>query len=270
MTPPADPPTDAAPSSDFIREIVAEDLRSGKHAGVHTRFPPEPNGYLHIGHAKAICLGFGIAQEFGGLCNIRMDDTNPAKEEAEYVDSILEDVRWLVGGWAADKIGLKPAGKTPQAEERDGQRDFHLAAVPEMHSELRVEPFYASDYFEPIYEYAVQLTRAGRAYVCDMTPEQTDEYRRSGQESPFRHRSVAENLNLLARMKAGEFPDGARTLRAKIDMASPNMWLRDPLLYRIRHLAHHHTGADWCIYPMYDFAHCLSDYIEGITHSLCT
>ncbi len=267
MTTPAEPEAGAAAAStDFIREIVMEDLRTGKHTAVHTRFPPEPNGYLHIGHAKAICLGFGIAREFGGICNVRMDDTNPAKEEAEYVDSILADVKWLISGWADDKLGLKRAGATP--EQRNG--DFIQPAVSSPQSAIPAEPFYASDYFGPIYEFAVQLVRAGKAYVCDMTPEQTDEYRRIGKESPFRNRPVEENLDLLARMKAGEFPDGARTLRAKIDMASPNMWMRDPLLYRIRHLEHHHTGAAWRIYPMYDFAHCLSDYIEGITHSLCT
>ena len=258
------PDAPVAKPSDFIREIVAEDLKSGKHRSVHTRFPPEPNGYLHIGHAKAICLGFGIAQEFGGICNIRMDDTNPAKEESEYVESILADVKWLVSGWAEDKLGLKPAGKTP---EQTGN-DFVQPAVSSQESEA--EPFYASDYFQPIYECAVKLVRSGKAYVCDMTPEETDEYRRIGKASPFRDRATDENLDLLARMKAGEFPDGARTLRARIDMSSPNMWLRDPVLYRIRHVEHHHTGATWCIYPMYDFAHCLSDYIEGITHSLCT
>ena len=228
--------------TDFIREIVTKDVRSGKHTNVHTRFPPEPNGYLHIGHAKAICLGFGIAREFGGICNVRMDDTNPAKEEAEYVASILADIQWLINGWAEENLGLKPDGG----------------------------PFHASEYFEQIYECALRLVRAGKAYVCDMTPEATDEYRRSGKESPYRKRGVEESLDLLARMRAGEFADGARTLRAKIDMASPNMWLRDPVLYRIRHAEHHHTGGQWCIYPMYDFAHCLSDYIEGITHSLCT
>ncbi|CAN5553704.1 glutamine--tRNA ligase/YqeY domain fusion protein [soil metagenome] len=256
----------AAAPTDFIREIVDDDLRSAKHTEIHTRFPPEPNGYLHIGHAKAICLGFGIAREFGGICNVRMDDTNPAKEEAEYVESILADVKWLISGWADDRMVLKPAGKTP---EQIGD-DFTQSAVSAQRSEIPTEPFYASDYFGPFYEYAVKLVRSGKAYVDDMTPEQTDEYRRIGKESPFRNRSVEDNLDLLARMKAGEFPDGARTLRAKIDMASPNMWMRDPLLYRIRHAAHHHTGDAWCIYPLYDFAHCLSDYIEGITHSLCT
>ena len=171
-----------------------------------------------------------------------MDDTNPEKEEIEYVDSIMADVHWLIDGWADKNLGLKSPGA----------------------------PFFASDYFQPIYDFAIQLVRAGKAYVCDMTAEQTDEYRRIGKESPFRNRSIEENLDLLARMKAGEFPDGARTLRAKIDMQAPNMWLRDPVLYRIRHAVHHHTGDVWCIYPLYDFAHCLSDYIEGITHSICT
>ncbi|MBA2432421.1 MAG: glutamine--tRNA ligase, partial [Chthoniobacterales bacterium] len=270
-------PTDTP--SDFIREIIAEDLRSGKHTEIHTRFPPEPNGYLHIGHAKAICLGFGIAQEFDGICNIRMDDTNPTKEEAEYVDSILADVQWLISGWAENKVGLKPAGKTPEQVGGDivqsaitnqqlrqqvaSTRSLSVSAIP-------TEPFYASDYFDQFYSCAVQLVRSSKAYVCDMPPDQTDEYRRLGKESPFRERSVEENLDLLARMKAGEYPDGARTLRAKIDMQAPNVWLRDPVLYRIRHAEHHHTGGKWCIYPMYDFAHCISDYIEGITHSLCT
>ena len=227
----------AAPS-DFIRDVVAEDLRSGKHKKICTRFPPEPNGYLHIGHAKSICLNFGIAREFGGICNVRMDDTNPTKEETEYVDSIMFDVKWLIDGWADEHLGKAPC--------------------------------YASDYFDQFYEYAQQLVGKGKAYVCDMSQEQTDEFRRLGKESPYRDRPVDENLDLLARMKAGEFPDGARTLRAKIDMSSPNMWLRDPVLYRIRHAEHHHTGNKWCIYPMYDFAHTLSDYIEGITHSVCT
>src|SRR3982751_6213236 len=187
----------AAPA-DFIREIVAEDLRGGKHTEIHTRFPPEPNGYLHIGHAKAICLGFGIAREFDGLCNVRMDDTNPAKEESEYVDSILADVRWLISGWADDKLALKPAGATP---EQAGS-DFIQSAVRTSPSAIPTEPFYASDYFGAIYEFAVRLVRKGAAYVDDMTPEQTDEYRRIGKESPFRDRAIEENLDLLARMKA--------------------------------------------------------------------
>ena len=227
--------------SDFIRDIVAEDVRTGKYKQIHTRFPPEPNGYLHIGHAKSICLNFGIAREFGGICNVRMDDTNPTKEETEYVDSIMADVRWLIGDWGASHLGSN-----------------------------RNTPFYASDYFDRFYEYAVELVRKNKAFVCDMTPEETDEYRRLGKESPFRNRSIEENLDLFARMKAGEFPDGARTLRAKIDMSAPNVWLRDPVLYRVRHASHHRTGDKWCIYPMYDWAHTLSDYIEGITHSVCT
>ncbi len=224
--------------SDFIRDIVAEDLRTGKYKQICTRFPPEPNGYLHIGHAKSICLNFGIAREFGGACNIRMDDTNPIKEEAEYVESIMTDVHWLIDGWADKHLGEKP--------------------------------FYASDYFDRFYEYAVDLIRKGKAYVCDMTPEETDAYRRLGKASTFRDRSAEENLDLFARMKGGEFPDGARTLRAKIDVNAANVWMRDPVLYRIRHSAHHRTGDKWCIYPMYDWAHTLSDYIEGITHSVCT
>ncbi len=230
------------PPSDFIRDIVAEDLRTGKHTKIQTRFPPEPNGYLHIGHTKAIALNFGIAREFAGLCNVRMDDTNPEKEEVEYVNSIMADVHWLIDGWADQNLNLKAPGA----------------------------PFFASDYFEPLYQFALQLVRRGKAYICDMSAEQTDEYRRIGRDSPQRDRSAEENLDLLARMKAGEFPDGTRTLRAKIDMQAPNMWMRDPVLYRIRHAVHHNTGTAWCIYPLYDFAHCLSDYLEGITHSLCT
>ncbi|HEX4665380.1 MAG TPA: glutamine--tRNA ligase/YqeY domain fusion protein [Chthoniobacterales bacterium] len=236
------PASNQTAPSDFIREIVAEDLRSGKRRQIHTRFPPEPNGYLHIGHTKAICLNFGIAHEFGGRCNVRMDDTNPAKEEVEFVNSIMADVGWLIAGWADQNLQLKDDG----------------------------EPFFASDYFDQIYEFAQELVRKGKAYVCDMTPEETDEYRRLGKDGPFRNRSVEENLDLLERMKGGEFPDGDRTLRARIDMQAPNVWLRDPVLYRIRHAAHHHTGDRWCIYPLYDFAHGLSDYLEGITHSLCT
>jgi glutaminyl-tRNA synthetase len=234
MTAPAKNPT----PSDFIRDVVAEDLRTGKYKKILTRFPPEPNGYLHIGHAKSICLNFGMAREFGGVCNVRMDDTNPTKEETEYVDSIMADVHWLIDGWADRNLGGGP--------------------------------LYASDYFDKLYEYAVDLVRKGKAYVDDMSPEETDEYRRIGKESAFRNRAIEENLDLFAGMKAGEFPDNSRTLRAKIDMSAPNVWLRDPVLYRIRHAEHHHTGAKWCIYPMYDWAHTLSDYIEGITHSVCT
>jgi glutaminyl-tRNA synthetase len=207
-------PNEPPAPSDFIRDVVAEDLKSGKHTQIHTRFPPEPNGYLHIGHAKAICLNFGIAREFGGLCNVRMDDTNPAKEETEYVDSILADTKWLIDGWATENLGLKPAGKTPEKHLNGDKLDFELSAIRNPQSEIRTSPFHASDYFEQFYEYAVQLVRKGKAYVCDMTPEETDEYRRLGKESPFRNRSTEENLDLLARMKAAEFPDGARTLRA--------------------------------------------------------
>lgn len=225
-------------SVDFIRARIMDDNASGRFGGqVHTRFPPEPNGYLHLGHAKSICLNFGVAREFGGLCNLRFDDTNPAKEETEYVDAIREDVRWLGGDW--------------------GDREF-----------------YASNYFDRLYAYAEELIKMGRAYVDDLSAEEIREYRgtltRPGKESPWRNRSVEENLDLFRRMKAGEFPDGARVLRAKIDMASPNIIMRDPTLYRIRHAAHHRTGDAWCIYPMYDFTHCLSDSIEGVTHSLCT
>jgi glutaminyl-tRNA synthetase len=224
---------------DFIRAIVAEDLKTNKWEGrVHTRFPPEPNGLLHIGHAKAICLNFGIAAENeGGLCNLRFDDTNPIKEEQEYINSIIEDVRWLGFDWQ-DRL------------------------------------FYASDYFEQMYQYAVQLIKAGKAYACDLDAEQIREYRgtltRPGKDSPYRNRSVEENLNLFEHMRAGEFPDGSRTLRAKIDMASPNLNMRDPVMYRILHPTHHRTGQAWCIYPTYDWAHGLEDSIEGITHSICT
>lgn len=260
---------------DFIREIVQEDLDAGRIDRVVTRFPPEPNGYLHIGHAKAICLNFGIARQFDGVCNLRMDDTNPTKEDVEYVDSITADVKWLIAGWADHCLGLKPVGMPADKKALGGREDYYLAAIlpAQSHGEA-LEPFYASDYFEPLYEYALELVRKGRAYVCDHTPEELDQMRgaphRPGQESDYRDRSVAENLDLFQRMRAGEFPDAARTLRAKIDMSAPNVWLRDPVLYRIRHASHHHTGDEWCIYPMYDFAHGLSDYIEGITHSLCT
>ncbi|HXE42726.1 MAG TPA: glutamine--tRNA ligase, partial [Candidatus Baltobacteraceae bacterium] len=230
------------PPSDFIRDIVAKHVAEKKYPQIHTRFPPEPNGYLHIGHAKSICLNFGIAREFGGICNLRMDDTNPTKEDIEYVESIQADVNWLIAGWADKNLRLKNNS----------------------------EPFYASDYFEQIYEFAVALIKKGKAFVCDLSPDETDEYRRQGKASPFRDRSVEENLDLFARMKAGEFTDGKCSLRAKIVPDSPNIWLRDPLIYRIKHADHHHTGNKWCIYPMYDFAHCLSDYIEGITHSICT
>ena len=236
-------PVAATPApSDFIRDIVAQHVAENKYPQIHTRFPPEPNGYLHIGHAKSICLNFGIAREFGGVCNLRMDDTNPTKEEVEYVDSIRTDVHWLIAGWADHCLGLTPAKA----------------------------PFYASDYFDQIYGFAVALIQQGKAFVCDLTPDQTDENRRLGQASPFRDRRIEENLDLFTRMKNGEFPDGAKVLRAKIIVDAPNIWLRDPLLYRIKHTDHHQTGSKWCIYPMYDFAHCLSDYLEGITHSICT
>ncbi len=253
----------ASVPSDFIRDIVAADLQSGKHKKIVTRFPPEPNGYLHIGHAKSICLNFGIAREFGGVCHLRMDDTNPTREEVEYVDSIQEDVHWLIDGWADHVLAFKRKG------ENSGKAILCKGEKTE-----DIEPFYASDYFQQIYNYAILLIEAGKAFVCDLTPEEMEHYRgapdRPGQDSPYRNRAVAENLDLFRRMKAGEFPDGARTLRAKIDMASPNIWLRDPVLYRIRHAAHHHTEKQWCIYPMYDFAHGLSDSVEGISHSICT
>jgi glutaminyl-tRNA synthetase len=266
--------TAASVPSDFIRDIVAAHVAQGKYPKIHTRFPPEPNGYLHIGHAKSICLNFGIAREFGGVCNLRMDDTNPTKEEIEYVESIQADVNWLVSGWAGDKLGLKTKGQTPETISGDGKRDFYLPPVVGGEKSAALEPFYASDYFDQIYDYAEQLIEKGRAFVCDLSAADMELYRgapdRPGQDSPFRDRSVEESLNLFQRMKAGEFPDGARTLRAKIDMTSPNIWLRDPVIYRIKHAGHHHTGAKWCLYPMYDFAHCLSDYIEGVTHSICT
>ena len=263
----------AAPApSDFIRDIVAKDLAEKRYQKVVTRFPPEPNGYLHIGHAKSICLNFGIARENNGQCNLRFDDTNPVKEDIEYVESITADVRWLIAGWADHCLGYKPKGAHPGKQLVNGREDYVLAPVE--NSAIEAEPFFASDYLDALYDYAVALIKKGKAYVCDLSPKETDEYRgapdKPGRESPFRNRSIAENLDLFERMRAGEFPDGARSLRAKIDMASPNVWLRDPLLYRIRHTAHHHAGDKWRIYPLYDFAHCLSDYIEGVTHSVCT
>jgi glutaminyl-tRNA synthetase len=268
-TTPAEPI--ASEREDFIREIVKADLAAGRVRAVVTRFPPEPNGYLHIGHAKSICLNFGIARQFGGVCNLRMDDTNPAREELEYEASIVEDVRWLVAGWADDRLGLKRPGATPRAQGAD----HHLAGVvPAEAGGEPLEPLRASDYFEALHAFAVRLIESGHAFVCDHTAEEVDRMRgapgQPGEPSRWRSRGVAENLDLFARMRAGEFPDGARTLRARIDMGSPNVWLRDPVLYRIRHATHHHTGDRWCIYPLYDFAHGLSDYIEGVTHSICT
>ncbi|MCJ7580089.1 MAG: glutamine--tRNA ligase/YqeY domain fusion protein [Candidatus Aminicenantes bacterium] len=226
------------PSKDFIRTIIDEDRAAGKNDGrVHTRFPPEPNGYLHIGHAKSICLNFGIADEYNGLCNLRFDDTNPIKEEIEYIESIREDILWLGFDW----------------KDRE---------------------YYASDYFDQLYEWAEQLIKKGKAFVCDLNAAEIREHRgtltQQGKNSPFRHRSIEENLDLFARMKDGEFPDGSRTLRAKIDMASPNLNMRDPVMYRILRASHHRTGDSWCIYPTYDWAHGQSDSIEGITHSICT
>ena len=224
--------------TNFIRQIVEQDLASGKHARIHTRFPPEPNGYLHIGHAKSIVLNFGLAEDYRGQCNLRFDDTNPHKENLEFVEAIQADVRWLGYDW--------------------GERTY-----------------FASDYFQQLHDFAVDLIRQGLAYVCDLDAEQTRAYRGTltepGRDSPYRDRGVAENLDLFARMRAGEFPDGARTLRARIDMASPNINLRDPVLYRIKHgVTHHQTGSEWCLYPMYDYTHPISDALEGITHSLCT
>ncbi|AHF89027.1 glutaminyl-tRNA synthetase [Opitutaceae bacterium TAV5] len=274
--------TGAAPSAapaaptDFIRDVVAADVAAKRYPQIVTRFPPEPNGYLHLGHAKSICLNFGIALENNGRCNLRMDDTNPAKEEVEYVESITADIRWLIDGWADHCLGLTVKGSRPAARTVDGKTDYYAApaAVTGNDSPAATGPFFASDYFDALYACAEQLILKGKAYVCDLTPEETDAYRgapdQPGKDSPWRNRSVEESLDLFRRMRAGEFPDGARTLRARIDMASPNVWLRDPLLYRIRHASHHHAGDGWCIYPLYDFAHCLSDYIEGITHSICT
>ncbi len=270
MSEKSDPTPPPAPT-DFIRDIVAGHVAENRYAKIVTRFPPEPNGYLHIGHAKSICLNFGIAREHQGQCNLRFDDTNPVKEDVEYVESITRDVRWLIDGWADHCLSFKPKGAHPAAVTSNGKPDHYLAPVP---PSADAEPFFASDYFDQLYDYALELIRRGKAYVCDLSPEDTDKHRgapdRPGQDSPFRNRSVAENLDLFQRMKAGEFPDGARSLRSKIDMKSPNMWLRDPLLYRIRHVAHHHAGDKWCIYPLYDYAHCLSDYLEGVTHSICT
>ncbi len=267
------PATPAPAPSDFVRDIVAQHVAEQRYAKIVTRFPPEPNGYLHIGHAKSICLNFGIARENNGQCNLRFDDTNPVKEDVEYVESITADVKWLIDGWADHCLGFKARGATPAAVTSNGKPDFFLPAVPAA-ERAAAEPFHASDYFEPLYQYAIELIKRGKAYVCDLTPKETDEYRgapdKPGRNSPYRERTIAENLDLFTRMRAGEFPDGARTLRAKIDMASPNVWLRDPLLYRIRHVAHHHAGSGWPIYPLYDYAHCLSDYLEGITHSICT
>lgn len=230
-------PTDADATKNFVEQAIAEDLAEGRASAVVTRFPPEPNGYMHIGHAKAVCVNFGIAERFGGRTNLRFDDTNPAKEEQEFVDAIQEDIRWLGFEWSGDVL-------------------------------------FASDYFEQLHGFAVQLIEKGLAYVCDLSAEETREYRGTvtspGKNSPFRDRSVEENLDLFARMRAGEFDDGARTLRAKIDMASPNLNMRDPVMYRIARAHHHRTGDAWCIYPMYDFAHGQSDAIEGITHSLCS
>ena len=224
--------------SDFIRDIIDEDMKTGKHQGrVATRFPPEPNGYPHIGHAKSVCLNFGIAAQYGGTCNLRMDDTDPSGESMEYVESIIRDVKWLGFDWQ-DRL------------------------------------YYASDYYEKLYDYALRLIRMGKAYVCDLSADEIREYRgtltQPGKESPYRNRSVEENLSLFERMRAGEFEDGTHVLRAKIDMNSPNVTMRDPVMYRIKKVSHYRTGDAWCIYPMYDFAHCLSDSIEGITHSICT
>jgi len=264
---PATPP----PPSDFVRDIVAGHVAEKRYPKIVTRFPPEPNGYLHLGHAKSICLNFGIARENNGQCNLRFDDTNPVKEDVEYVDSITTDVLWLIAGWADAQLGFKPKGGKPAAVTSHGRPDFYLAPCA---PSAQAEAFFASDYFEQLYNYALELIQKGKAYVCDLSPEDTESYRGSpdqpGRESPFRSRSIAENLDLFRRMKAGEFPNGARSLRAKIDMTAPNLWLRDPLLYRIRHVGHHHAGDAWCIYPLYDYAHCLSDYLEGITHSICT
>ncbi|MFP4366549.1 MAG: glutamate--tRNA ligase family protein, partial [Bacteroidales bacterium] len=225
-------------SLNFIEQIITDDIKTGKNNGrVHTRFPPEPNGYLHIGHAKSICLNYGLAEKYNGLYNLRFDDTNPLTEEVEYVDSIMEDIRWLGFNWE-DRL------------------------------------YFASDYFEQLYEWAEKLINKGKAYVCDLKPEEISAHRgtptRPGKESPYRNRSIEENLDLFRRMRDGEFKEGERVLRAKIDMLSPNMHLRDPIMYRILHASHHRTGDKWCIYPTYDYAHGQSDSIEKITHSICT
>ena len=234
--------TDDDRLNDFIRDRVEADLASKKYTSIVTRFPPEPNGYLHLGHAKSICLNFGVALENGGICNLRFDDTNPIKEDVEYVESITEDVKWLIDGWADTVLSEKI--------------------------------YFASEYFEQLYGYAVQLIKDNKAYVCELRPEEWEEYRgvpeKPGKESHGRDRSSEENLDLFERMRAGEFADGEKTLRAKIDMNSPNLHMRDPVIYRIRHEEHHHAGDKWCIYPMYDFTHCLSDSIEGVSHSICT
>ncbi len=273
-------PNAAAPApSDFIRDIVSTHIAEQRYPKIVTRFPPEPNGYLHIGHAKSICLNFGIAREQGGVCHLRFDDTNPAKEDVEYVESITADIRWLIAGWADHCLGFKPKGAHPAAQTVAGKPDLYLGPIDPatLDGQLAAgaaEPFFASDYFDALHGYAVELIKRGKAYVCDLSPKETEEYRgapdQPGRDSPWRNRSVEENLDLFARMHAGEFPDGSRSLRAKIDMASPNVWLRDPLLYRIRHIPHYHAGDQWCIYPLYDYAHCLSDYLEGISHSLCS
>lgn len=244
-------PEERAASRNFIEQIIDADLAKGKNGGrVHTRFPPEPNGYLHIGHAKSICLNFGLAKEYAGKFNLRFDDTNPTKEEQEYVDSIIDDVDWIISAFASDQR----AGSSP--------------------TPARSEPLYASDYFQQLYDWAVQLIKAGKAYVCDLSADEVREHRGTlsepGKNSPYRDRSVDENLDLFQRMENGEFPDGARTLRAKIDMASPNINMRDPVMYRIKHAHHHRSGDRWCIYPSYDYTHGQSDSIEGITHSICT
>jgi glutaminyl-tRNA synthetase len=266
------PDSPAPAPSDFIRDIVAQDVAEKRYAKIVTRFPPEPNGYLHIGHAKSICLNFGLARENHGQCNLRFDDTNPAKEELAYVESITADVQWLIAGWADHCLGFKPKSAHPAAVTSNGKPDFYLGPVSP--TAPNTEPFFASDNFAALYHYALELIRRGKAYVCDLSPEDTDAYRgapdQPGRDSPYRNRTVAENLDLFKRMKAGEFPNAARSLRAKINMAAPNVWLRDPLLYRIRHVPHHHAGDQWCIYPLYDYAHCLSDYLEGVTHSVCT
>ena len=258
--------------SDFIRDIVADDVAANRYQQIITRFPPEPNGYLHLGHAKAICLNAGIALENKGRCNLRMDDTNPSKEDVEFVNSITDDVKWLLAGWADHVLTFVPPHSYPKLLQTNGKEDFRI--FPSQNPDENTSPFFASDYFDALYYYAEQLILKGKAFVCDLSPEEIESYRGSpehaGKDSPWRNRSIEENLALFRRMKAGEFPDASKTLRAKIDMSSPNMWMRDPLLYRIRHTAHHHAGDKWCIYPLYDFAHCLSDYIEGITHSICT
>ncbi|HRK21291.1 MAG TPA: glutamate--tRNA ligase family protein, partial [Fimbriimonadaceae bacterium] len=265
-------------ATDFIREAIREDLKIGRFDRVHTRFPPEPNAYLHIGHAKALWINYGIAQEFGGKFNLRFDDTNPEKEEQEFVDAIIEDVRWVLSADAspssAGRGGRGGEGVNPESGGHTPSPPTPLPVGEGGHIPEVEGPFFASDYFGQMCEWAIDLIKKGKAYVCDLSPKEVIETRGTpttpGTNSPYRDRPVEENLELFARMNSGEFPEGSRTLRAKIDMGSPNLYLRDPVMYRIKHAEHHRQGDKWDIYPMYDWAHGLEDSIEGITHSLCS